>query len=141
MSSHATAEQYRSSVPPRRIRLCIAVVAMTLAVDCTSPASMSGVVAETPSALADLPPGTHWIGVRASRSGGTELYDRRTNERFVPRGVDLLRAVHSSSGEIFDLLLDPSDYQATWVDEQLTQIAASGTTRSGCSSISAREPA
>ena len=126
MSSHATAKQHRPSVPARRIRLCTAVVAMTLAVHCTSPLSASGVVAETPSALADLPPGTHWIGVRASRSGGTELYDRRTNERFVPRGVNLLRAVHSSSGEIFNLLLDPSDYQATWVDEQLTQIAALG---------------
>jgi hypothetical protein len=88
--------------------------------------SVGRVTGAPASALSALPPGTHWIGVRSTRVGGSELYDRRTGERFVTRGVNLLRAVHFPGGGMLNLLLDPGDYQAAWVEQQLTRIADLG---------------
>jgi hypothetical protein len=132
MSSDATAERTRwpSRTRRRRARAAGLAAALLVAVAGTSSGAMasapSASSAEAPSNRATLPAGTHWIGVRAGRSGGTELYDRRTGKRFVPRGVNLLRAVHTSAGGVLNLLLDPFDYQAAWVDRQLSAISRLG---------------
>ncbi len=102
----------RSPSTVRRRVTLVLVVALT--------ASLLSAAA-APAARSDR----HWIGVRERADGVRELFDRRTGDRFVPRGANLLMKVregdHVASG-----LFRPRDWDPAAIRRELRRMRALG---------------
>ena len=78
--------------------------------------------------VAEVGAGTtpHWIRVRVGPDGRhRELFDTRTGAAFVPRGVNILHDRTFGSFNL-DLIVAPGEYDAPWIEEQLTTIERLG---------------
>ncbi|MGH8926635.1 MAG: hypothetical protein ACRDWA_18730, partial [Acidimicrobiia bacterium] len=78
----------------KRVRVCFLLLGLFLAVGCVSqtvPSVPPPTVVATTAITTDPAPATeHRIGVRIVNGAG-EFFDRLSGERFVPRGVNLIR--------------------------------------------------
>jgi len=102
-----------------------AVAAVALLSGCASPTATLSVAGASPTSTAAALPSPaatvdHRIGVRVVGGAG-EFFDRLTDERFAPRGANLIRL---SGGR--HSTLDPSQYDPDRVDATLAQMAADG---------------
>lgn len=96
----------------------------------SSPTGVSpGTVPSTsrpPATATPLPPiAEHWIGIRTVDGRG-EFFDRRSNQRFVPRGANYLRLERNAAGAVVDRLF--ADYDPIGVEADLAAMRALGYT-------------
>ncbi len=87
-----------------------------------------GLGAPATARAVSLPDGVHWVGVRTAAGGGTELFDRRDDSVFVPRGVNLEKEEPQSTGPypVLDMLVAPGAYDDTWTRAKLSLLAKAG---------------
>ena len=102
-----------SVVQPDATEATAAPAPTTIIPGTTSPPTTLPTTAAPTTAFAQPQP--HWITVESG-----VWVDRRTGTEFVPRGVNLLRKKQRSGDFLF------ADYDPTWVDQQLDDIAGLG---------------
>lgn len=119
----------------RRARLLVVILVVILVVGCAPAPSPSISVPATasPTAVAPAlatppgepsstpgPPVEHRIGVRPGPDGG-EFFDRTTNDRFVPRGINLIRLAggHHST-------FDVGRYDSARIEATFAEVATLG---------------
>jgi hypothetical protein len=100
----------------------------------SAPAVTEHPTSSAPPTQTPIPIPDHIIGVRAVDGVG-EFYDRRTGERFVPRGANYLymgeiREVHGTASYIENATFDTNHY-----DPQRTEIALSGMQKHGYNTV------